>query len=65
MGIFLAFTMVVLLALLVAIYYYNKIIKLCDGVDYVTQDMCITALSDEEEHRRHFMGMLTEYESRG
>lgn len=48
-----------------AIAQYNKIIKLCDGVDYVTQDMCITALSDEEEHRRDFLGFLTEYERRG
>jgi len=48
-----------------AIAQYNKIIKLCDGVDYVTQDMCIAALSDEEEHRRDFMGFLTEYEKRG
>lgn len=48
-----------------AIAQYNKIIKLCDGVDYVTQDMCIQALSDEEEHRRDFMGFLTEYEKRG
>ena len=45
-----------------AIQQYNKIIKLCDGVDYVTQDMCITALADEEEHRREFMGFLREYE---
>ena len=48
-----------------AIQQYNKIIKLCDGIDYVTQDMCIAALSDEEEHRRDFMGFLTEYETRG
>lgn len=48
-----------------AIEQYTKIIKLCDGVDYVTQDMCIQALSDEEEHRRDFMGFLTEYEKRG
>jgi len=45
-----------------AIAQYNKLIKLCDGVDYVTQDMCITALADEEEHRREFMGFLREYE---
>lgn len=48
-----------------AIQQYNKIIRLCDGIDYVTQDMCIAALSDEEEHRRDFMGFLTEYETRG
>ena len=35
-----------------AIEQYNKIIKLCDGVDYVTQDLAITNLADEEEHRR-------------
>jgi len=45
-----------------AIAQYKKIIKLCDGIDYVTQDMCITALGDEEEHRREFMGFLREYE---
>jgi bacterioferritin len=45
-----------------AIAQYNKLIKLCDGVDYVTQDLCITSLADEEEHRRDFMGFLAEYE---
>lgn len=45
-----------------AIAQYKKIIKLCDGLDYVTQDLCITALGDEEEHRREFMGFLREYE---
>lgn len=41
---------------------YTKIIKLCDGTDYVTQDMCITLLADEEHHRREFRGYLMEYE---
>ena len=45
-----------------AIAQYTKLIKLCDGVDYVTQDLCIQSLADEEEHRRNFMGYLTEYE---
>jgi bacterioferritin len=45
-----------------AIAQYNKIIKLCDGVDYATQDLCIEILSDEEEHRREFIGFLKEYE---
>ena len=45
-----------------AVVQYNKIIKLCDGKDYVTQDMAITLLADEEEHRREFMGYLKEYE---
>lgn len=43
---------------------YMKIVKLCDGVDYVTQDMCITLLADEEQHRREFRGFLMEYEKR-
>lgn len=45
-----------------AITQYNKLIRLSDGFDYVTQDLCITALGDEEEHRREFMGYLAEYE---
>lgn len=45
-----------------AITQYNKLIKLCDGTDYVTQDLCIQALGDEEEHRREFLGFLAEYE---
>ena len=45
-----------------AILQYNKIIRLCDGVDYVTQDVAITLLADEEEHRREFAGYLKEYE---
>lgn len=46
-----------------AIAQYKKLIELCDGVDYVTQDLCIEALGDEEEHRREFIGYLAEYES--
>lgn len=41
---------------------YTKIIQLCDGYDYVTQDLCIALLADEEQHRREFRGFLTEYE---
>ena len=44
-----------------AIAQYNKIIKLCDGRDYVTQDMVIEILGGEEDHRREFMGFLKEY----
>ncbi|MBI1309764.1 rubrerythrin [bacterium] len=47
-----------------AIAQYTKLIKLCDGVDYVTQDLCIQTLGDEEEHRRTFVGYLTEYENK-
>ncbi len=45
-----------------AVAQYNKIIKLCDGVDYVTQDMVIGILGGEEDHRREFIGFLKEYE---
>jgi bacterioferritin len=45
-----------------AIAGYQRIIKLCDQVDYVTQDLAVTLLGDEEEHRRAFVGYLTEFE---
>ena len=45
-----------------AIAQYEKIIRLCDGFDFVTQDMCITLLADEQQHRREFLGFLKEYE---
>ena len=41
---------------------YNKIIRMCDGIDYVTQDLCIKLLADEEKHRREFIGFLKEFE---
>lgn len=44
-----------------AISQYQKIIKLCDGTDYVTQDLVISILGSEEEHRREFVGFLKEY----
>ncbi|HPA16980.1 MAG TPA: ferritin-like domain-containing protein [Verrucomicrobiae bacterium] len=45
-----------------AIGQYNKIIRACEGTDYVTQDMVIGLLGGEEEHRREFLGFLKEYE---
>lgn len=45
-----------------AIAQYKKLIEMCDGFDYVTQDLCISSLADEEEHRRDFIGFLSEYE---
>lgn len=45
-----------------AIEHYGKLIELCgDAHDYVTQDLCITALADEEGHRMTFAGYLKEY----
>ena len=46
----------------VAIDQYNKIIRMCDGIDYVTQDLCVKLLADEEKHRREFRGFLKEFE---
>lgn len=48
-----------------AINQYKKIIKACDGIDYPTQDLCISLLGDEEDHRREFIGFLSEYEKKG
>jgi bacterioferritin len=48
-----------------AIAQYEKIIGLCDQVDFVTQDLCVTVLGDEQEHRRAFVGYLTEFERKG
>jgi bacterioferritin len=47
-----------------AIDHYVRIIKACDGADYVTQDMVTTILKDEEGHLRQFEGFLKEYEKR-
>jgi bacterioferritin len=44
-----------------AIHHYNAIIKLTDGNDYVTQDLAIRILSDEEGHLQTFQGYLKEY----
>ena len=40
---------------------YQKIIELTDGSDYVTQDLVIQLLGDEQEHRRQFTGFMREY----
>ena len=48
-----------------AIEHYNRIIEYTDGLDWVTQDMVITILHDEEGHRRLFEGYLREYEAEG
>jgi len=41
--------------------HYKKIIRATDGEDYVTQDLCIRLLADEEEHLILFKGFLKEY----
>lgn len=47
-----------------AISTYKELIDTCEGVDYVTQDLAITLLADEEEHRREFVGFLAEFQKR-
>jgi bacterioferritin len=48
-----------------SIEHYNRIIEACEGVDWVTQDMVIEILHDEEGHKRLFEGFLREYEAEG
>jgi bacterioferritin len=45
-----------------AIQHYNRVIDMCEkGRDFVTQDLAITILADEEGHRQQFEGYLKEY----
>lgn len=44
-----------------AIDHYKSIIRETDGKDYVTQDLCIRLLADEEAHLILFRGFLKEY----
>jgi bacterioferritin len=48
-----------------AIEHYTKIIKAVESIDYVTQDMVIRILGDEQDHLREFEGFLKEYEPTG
>jgi bacterioferritin len=48
-----------------AIEHYNRIIEATDGVDWVTQDMVIAILHDEQGHRRLFEGFLREFKAEG
>jgi bacterioferritin len=40
---------------------YKRTIRETEGDDYVTQDLCIRLLADEEEHLILFKGFLKEY----
>jgi bacterioferritin len=48
-----------------AIEHYTRIIEATDGIDFVTQDMVIGILADEQAHRRLFEGFLREYQAEG
>ena len=43
--------------------HYKKVIRAAEGEDYVTQDLCIRLLADEEEHLALFRGFLKEYKN--
>ncbi|MEM9354440.1 MAG: ferritin-like domain-containing protein [Planctomycetota bacterium] len=43
--------------------HYKSVIRAVDGEDYVTQDLCIRLLADEEEHLILFQGFLKEYDA--
>jgi len=45
-----------------AIAHYTRLIEACDGIDWVTQDMVIDILRDEEGHMRSFERYLREFE---
>ena len=45
-----------------AIDQYKKLIKMCDPVDLVTQDLILEITGEEQAHRRQFIGFLYEYE---
>jgi bacterioferritin len=44
-----------------AIMQYRALSKVTDGEDYVTQDLAIQLLGQEEAHRQQFEGYLKEY----
>jgi bacterioferritin len=44
-----------------AVAHYRGIARLTEGEDYVTQDLVITIMGDEEGHRQTFQGYLKEY----
>jgi bacterioferritin len=48
-----------------AITFYNQVIEAADGVDWVTQDMVIQILHEEQGHLRLFEGFLREYQAEG
>ena len=43
--------------------HYRRVIKATDGEDYITQDLCIRLMADEEEHLVLFLGFLKEYDN--
>jgi bacterioferritin len=48
-----------------AIEFYNEVIETANETDWVTQDMVIEILQDEQRHLRLFEGFLREYQAEG
>ncbi len=48
-----------------AIAIYERIVKACDGADLVTQDLAVSLMGEEQDHRREVIGFLREYETVG
>jgi bacterioferritin len=46
-----------------AISHYKHIIDVTDGTDFVTQDLAIELLGDEEKHRQQFEGFLAGFQA--
>ncbi|MCA9025289.1 MAG: hypothetical protein KDA86_08765 [Planctomycetaceae bacterium] len=46
-----------------AIAHYRKIIEATEGSDFVTQDLVIAIMADEEHHHRQFEGFRAGYQS--
>ena len=46
-----------------AIEGYQRVIELSRDVDPATEDLAITLMADEQEHRRDFVGFLKEFEA--
>jgi bacterioferritin len=47
------------------IEFYNELIEAADQVDWVTQDMVVDILRDEQAHLRLFEGFRGEYQAEG
>ena len=47
-----------------AIALYREIIRISEGNDYVTQDLAIRLLADEEGHQQQFQSFLAEFQKK-
>jgi bacterioferritin len=47
-----------------AIAAYSELARIADGADYVTHDLAVEVLADEQGHQRLFEGLMRDLESR-